>query len=119
MVATTEKFLWRKLEWQLELWNSKLRSFLLGEDSWENYLKGGSKEENIFLEILKKLKEHNPEIAQTLTTNYENIKIFALKLIDMRKKGFSLLEISERYKEYEEKYCLPFKKFLQEKQQEH
>lgn len=116
MVEISEKFLWRKIEWQLELWNSKLRSFLLGEDSWENYLKNGNKEENTFIEILEQLKERNPKIAQILTTNYENTKIFALKLIEMRKKGFSLLEIGEKYKEYEEKYCMPFKKFLQEMQ---
>ncbi|MCS6795825.1 MAG: hypothetical protein RMJ97_09015 [Raineya sp.] len=114
MIAKSSKLLWKKLEWQLELWNSKLRSFLLGELKWENYLKEGSKEEQTFLQILEDLQEVNPQVVKVLTTNYENIKLYALNLIEMRKKGCTLLEIGEKYKEYEEKYCLPFKRFLQE-----
>lgn len=109
----TARFTWQKLKWQFEIWNSKLRSFLLGDEIFEKYLQENSKEEQVFWQIVEELQDEN--LTKKMLKHYENIKTAAMKLIEMKKKGYSFLEMGKVYKKYEEQYCLPFKQWLEAK----
>jgi hypothetical protein len=102
---------YNKLTLQLDLWNSKLRSYLLGDLQYESYLLENSKEEQIFNEHMQKLKEEG-FYDDTIDYYYRNIKKNAEELINLKKQGKSLLEIAKNYKMYEENYCLPLKNIL-------
>ncbi len=100
-----------KLTLQLDLWNSKLRSYLLGDLKYEDYLLQNSKEEQIFNECMQKIYEEG-YFDETIDKYYRAIKAKATELIEMKKKNTPLLEIAKVYKLYEQEYCLPLKNML-------
>ncbi len=100
-----------KLTLQLDLWNSKLRSYLLGDLKYEDYLLQNSKEEQIFNDCMQKLCEEG-YCDEAIGKYYKAIKAKATELIEMKKKNTPLLEIAKVYKLYEQEYCLPLKNML-------
>jgi len=100
-----------KLTLQLDLWNSKLRSYLLGNTKYEDYLLEDSKEEKVFVEYLQILREKG-FYDENFDKYYKAIKNKASELIEIKKRNSSLLEIAEIYKIYEQDYCLPMKSIL-------
>ncbi|GAB4127218.1 MAG: hypothetical protein OHK0045_12200 [Raineya sp.] len=97
-----------KLTLQLDLWNSKLRSYLLGDLKYEDYLLENSKEEKIFADCIHKLYQEG-FYDESIDRYYQQIKQKAAELIAMKKANKGLLEIAKHYKIYEENYCIPLK----------
>lgn len=74
-----------KLTLQLDLWNSKLRSYLLGDLKYEDYLLQNSKEEKIFNEYMQKLFEEG-FYDENIEKYYKATKNKATELIEIKKK---------------------------------